>query len=59
MDRVGNPYSRTEIIERLQDTLAEGEPIIVAGADTGISAKFIEKGGADLIFLFTRVVPSG
>ncbi len=49
---LGNPYSRTEVIERLQDTLAKGEAIIAAGAGTGISAKFIEKGGADLIIIY-------
>ncbi|HZK82228.1 MAG TPA: phosphoenolpyruvate hydrolase family protein [Humisphaera sp.] len=48
----GNPYTRTEVIERLRATLQRGEPIIVAGAGTGISAKFIEKGGADLIIVY-------
>tara|TARA_B100000900_G_scaffold301186_1_gene259767 strand:- start:3125 stop:3991 length:867 start_codon:yes stop_codon:yes gene_type:complete len=48
----GNPYTRGEVIERLQDTLSRGEPIIAAGAGTGISAKFIEKGGADLIIIY-------
>ena len=47
----GNPYTREEVIERLQDSLGRGEPIIAAGAGTGISAKFIEKGGADLIII--------
>ena len=48
----GNPYTRTEVLERLNDTLSKGEPIIVGGAGTGISAKFIEKGGADLIIIY-------
>lgn len=48
----GNPYTREEVIERLHDTLGRGEPIIAAGAGTGISAKFIEKGGADLIIIY-------
>lgn len=48
----GNPYTRMEVIERLQDTLSKGEAIIAAGAGTGISAKFIEKGGADLIIIY-------
>ena len=39
-------------MERLRDTLGKGEPIIAAGAGTGISAKFIEKGGADLIIIY-------
>ncbi|QXD23078.1 phosphoenolpyruvate hydrolase family protein [Opitutia bacterium ISCC 51] len=49
---IGNPYTRTEVLERLHDTLRKGEPIIAAGAGTGISAKFIEKGGADLIIIY-------
>ncbi|HSH96531.1 MAG TPA: phosphoenolpyruvate hydrolase family protein [Roseimicrobium sp.] len=48
----GNPYTRKEVIERLRSTLKRGEPIIAAGAGTGISAKFIEKGGADLIIIY-------
>ena len=49
---VGNPYTREEVIARLRDTLSKGEAIIAAGAGTGISAKFIEKGGADLIIIY-------
>ena len=48
----GNPYTRLEVVERLRATLKKGEPIIAAGAGTGISAKFIEKGGADLIIIY-------
>ena len=48
----GNPYTRTEVLDRLHDTLSKGEAIIAAGAGTGISAKFIEKGGADLIIIY-------
>ncbi len=48
----GNPYTRVEVIERLLATLAKGRPVIAAGAGTGISAKFIEKGGADLIIVY-------
>jgi predicted TIM-barrel enzyme len=48
----GNPYTRQEVRDRLQAALDRGEPIIAAGAGTGISAKFIEKGGADLIIIY-------
>ena len=48
----GNPYTRQEVRDRLQATLDRGESIIAAGAGTGISAKFIEKGGADLIIIY-------
>ena len=49
---IGNPYTRQEVIDRLQSTLDDGKAIIAAGAGTGISAKFIEKGGADLIIIY-------
>ncbi len=48
----GNPYTRQEVCDRLRATLDRGEPLIAAGAGTGISAKFIEKGGADLIIIY-------
>jgi len=48
----GNPYTRTEVIERLRDTISKGKAIIAAGAGTGISAKFIERGGADLVIVY-------
>src|SRR5436190_12977478 len=48
----GNPYTRQEVRDRLDAALAQGQPIIAAGAGTGISAKFIEKGGADLIIIY-------
>ena len=38
--------------DRLQKTVDENKAIIAAGAGTGISAKFIEKGGADLIIIY-------
>jgi predicted TIM-barrel enzyme len=48
----GNPYTRQEVRDRLQATVDKGNAIIAAGAGTGISAKFIEKGGADLIIIY-------
>jgi predicted TIM-barrel enzyme len=48
----GNPYTRKEVVERLRATLKKGNAIIAAGAGTGISAKFIERGGADLIIIY-------
>lgn len=48
----GNPYTRQEVRDRLQVALDRGEPLIAAGAGTGISAKFIERGGADLIIVY-------
>lgn len=48
----GNPYTRAEVRDRLKNTLEQQKAIIAAGAGTGISAKFIEKGGADLIIIY-------
>lgn len=48
----GNPYTKQEVRDRLQKTIDAQKAIIAAGAGTGISAKFIEKGGADLIIIY-------
>ena len=45
-------FSRDESLERLRATVARGEPIIGAGAGTGISAKFAERGGVDLLIIY-------
>jgi len=45
-------YTRDEVLKRLKNKLASGRIIVAAGAGTGISAKFEEKGGADLILVF-------
>ena len=49
---VGNPYTRTEVVDRLRAALDRGEPIIAGGAGAGISAKFLERGGVDLIIIY-------
>ncbi|WP_439581813.1 phosphoenolpyruvate hydrolase family protein [Dyadobacter bucti] len=48
----GNPYTKEEVRARLRTTVDQKKAIIAAGAGTGISAKFIEKGGADLIIIY-------
>jgi predicted TIM-barrel enzyme len=45
-------FSRDESLERLRATVESGEPIIGAGAGTGISAKFAERGGVDLLIIY-------
>lgn len=45
-------FTRAQVLKRLHDALASGSPIIGAGAGTGISAKFAEAGGADLILIY-------
>jgi predicted TIM-barrel enzyme len=43
---------RAESLRRLRAQVAAGSPIIGAGAGTGISAKFAERGGVDLIIIY-------
>jgi predicted TIM-barrel enzyme len=43
---------REESLRRLHARISAGEPIIGAGAGTGISAKFAERGGVDLIIIY-------
>jgi predicted TIM-barrel enzyme len=42
----------TECLRRLRAQVDAGRPIIGAGAGTGISAKFAERGGVDLIIIY-------
>ena len=44
--------SRADVITRLRRQVERGEPIVGAGAGTGISAKCEEAGGADLIIIY-------
>ena len=43
---------RRDILERFRAKIAAGRPIIGGGAGTGISAKFEEAGGIDLIVIY-------
>jgi predicted TIM-barrel enzyme len=43
---------RGEIIKRLRAQIEAGRPIVGCGAGTGISAKFAEAGGADVIIIY-------
>lgn len=44
--------SRKEVLKRLRKNISDGVPIIGGGAGTGISAKFEEQGGVDLIVIY-------
>lgn len=44
--------TREESISRLRTVVENGEPIVGAGAGTGISAKFAERGGIDLLIIY-------
>jgi predicted TIM-barrel enzyme len=50
MRKVG--FTRAEVIQRLKDQVAAGRPVVGCGAGTGISAKFAEAGGADMIIIY-------
>ncbi|UYN96515.1 MAG: phosphoenolpyruvate hydrolase family protein [Enhydrobacter sp.] len=45
-------FERKVIVERFQDMIRRGEPIVGGGAGTGISAKCEEAGGIDLIVVY-------
>jgi predicted TIM-barrel enzyme len=45
-------FSRDDVLRRLRTEISQGRPIVGAGAGTGISAKFAEEGGADLIIIY-------
>ena len=44
--------NRNDALKRVRKSVADGRPIIGAGAGTGISAKFAESGGVDLIIIY-------
>ena len=45
-------FTRSESLDRLESTIESGDPVIGAGAGTGISAKFAERGGVDLLIIY-------
>src|SRR5499427_6318969 len=44
--------SRDECVQRLRAAVNQDQPLLGVGAGTGISAKFAEAGGADLIIIY-------
>ncbi|KAI0742689.1 TIM-barrel-protein domain-containing protein [Daedaleopsis nitida] len=46
------PTNRAEALARLRETIDSGQIVLGAGAGIGLSAKFVEKGGADLIAVY-------
>jgi predicted TIM-barrel enzyme len=47
-----NSMSRTEIMAMYRKQIAEGKILLGVGAGTGITAKFSEKGGADMLIIY-------
>lgn len=45
-------YTRSAFLSRLRAEIAKGNPLVMAGAGNGIAAKFIERGGVDIIGVY-------
>ena len=46
------PTDRSKILGNLRSQIDDGKIIVGAGAGIGLSAKFIEQGGGDLIIIY-------
>lgn len=49
-------FTHGQVVARLRSEIESKRPIVIVGAGTGISAKFAEKGGADLIGVYNSGV---
>jgi predicted TIM-barrel enzyme len=49
---VARRYSRREFLDRLRAEIGRGRPLVMTGAGSGICAKFIERGGADILGVY-------
>jgi predicted TIM-barrel enzyme len=45
-------YSRKEFLARLQKEIHAGKPLVMASAGNGLAAKFIERGGVDILGVY-------
>src|SRR5690348_7450576 len=45
-------YTRQEFLNRLRAEIARGKPLVMTGAGNGIAAKFIERGGVDMLGVY-------
>jgi predicted TIM-barrel enzyme len=45
-------YSRKAFIARLRTEIERGNPLVMTGAGNGIAAKFIERGGVDILGVY-------
>lgn len=45
-------YTREEVQERIHQVVAQKKPVVISSAGTGISAKFAEIGGVDMIGIY-------
>lgn len=49
---MGPPTDRRYILDKLRKSIADGNILVGAGAGIGLSAKFIEQGGGDMIIIY-------
>jgi predicted TIM-barrel enzyme len=45
-------YTRQEFLDRLRAEIGRGKPLVMTGAGNGIAAKFIERGGVDILGVY-------
>ncbi|HTZ51561.1 MAG TPA: phosphoenolpyruvate hydrolase family protein [Spirochaetia bacterium] len=45
-------YTRKDFLARLRAEVSRGKPLLMTGAGNGIAAKFIEKGGVDILGVY-------
>ncbi len=45
-------YTRQEFLDRLWAEIRRGRPLVMTGAGSGICAKFIERGGVDILGVY-------
>lgn len=45
-------YTREQFLARLRQAMAQGRPLLMTGAGNGIAAKFIERGGVDILGVY-------
>ena len=45
-------YTRAEFLDRLRAEIERGRPLVMTGAGNGIAAKFIERGGVDILGVY-------
>ncbi|MDX1435401.1 MAG: phosphoenolpyruvate hydrolase family protein [Anaerolineales bacterium] len=45
-------YARQEFLNRLWEEVRRGNPLVMTGAGNGIAAKFIERGGVDILGVY-------
>ena len=45
-------YTREEFLNYLNDKVTKGDPLLMSGVGNGLSAKFMEKGGIDIIGVY-------